>query len=165
MDAHLKSIRKYVGGFLIAAAGAAMIATTCVNLSNGSLLGHVNATGEDYTLVLNSSNSVSSGGDHVQKTTRNADVTFTYTNVSYSSGNHCAITAGGSIVNKDVIHSLTKFKATFSGTLQARIAYVTSTWGEYFNLVSGQEMLLGSNPYYLELKATTGVVLTSATYS
>ena len=110
METHLKSVRKLVGGFLIAAGGVAMIATTGFNLSKNSLLGSVTATGEDYTLTLNNGNSISSGGDHVQHTARGADVTFTYTNVSSSSGNHCAITSGGSIVNKDVIHSLTKFK-------------------------------------------------------
>ena len=118
-----------------------------------------------YELVLNSSNAVSTSGDHIIKTAKGADVTFTYTNVSSSSGNHTYLTNGGSIVNKDIIHSITSFTATFTGKLQARVAYTTEAWGEYFDLLSGQEINLGSNPYYLEMKAYDGgVTLTSATY-
>ena len=118
-----------------------------------------------YELVLNSNNAVSTSGDHIQKTANGADVTFTYSNVSSSSGNHTYLTNGGSIVNKDIIHSITTFSATFVGKLQARVAYTTDKWGEYFDLLSGQEISLGSNPYYLEMKANDGAVtLTSATY-
>ena len=118
-----------------------------------------------YELVLNSNNAVSTSGDHIQKTVNGADVTFTYTNVSSSTGNHTYLTNGGSIVNKDIIHSITTFSATFVGKLQARVAYTTDKWGEYFDLLSGQEISLGSNPYYLEMKANDGAVtLTNATY-
>ncbi len=118
-----------------------------------------------YELVLNSNNAVTTSGDHIIKTVKGADVTFTYSNVSSSSGNHTYLTDGGSIVNKDIIHSITTFSATFVGKLQARVAYTTDKWGEYFDLLSGQEISLGSNPYYLEMKANNGAVtLTSATY-
>ncbi len=118
-----------------------------------------------YELVLNSNNAVTTSGDHVIKTVKGADVTFTYSNVSSSTGNHTYLTNGGSIVNKDIIHSITTFSATFVGKLQARVAYTTDKWGEYFDLLSGQEISLGSNPYYLEMKANDGAVtLTSATY-
>lgn len=118
-----------------------------------------------YELVLNSNNAVTTFGDHVIKSQTGADVTFTYSNVSYSSGNHTYLTNGGSIVNKDIIHSITSFSATFTGKLQARVAYTTDKWGEYFDLLSGQEISLGSNPYYLEIKANDGgVALTTATY-
>ena len=118
-----------------------------------------------YELVLNSNNAVTTSGDHVIKTVKGADVTFTYSNVSSSIGNHTYLTNGGSIVNKDIIHSITTFSATFVGKLQARVAYTTDKWGEYFDLLSGQEISLGSNPYYLEMKANDGAVtLTSATY-
>ena len=118
-----------------------------------------------YELVLNSNNAVTTSGDHVIKTVKGADVTFTYSNVSSSTGNHTYLTNGGSIVNKDIIHSITTFSATFVGKLQARVAYTTDKWGEYFDLLSGQEISLGSNPYYLEMKANDGAVtLTNATY-
>ena len=118
-----------------------------------------------YELVLNSSNAVSTSGDHIIKSRTGADVTFTYSNVSSSSGNHTYLTNGGSIVNKDIIHSITTFSATFVGKLQARVAYTTDKWGEYFDLLSGQEISLGSNPYYLEIKANDGsATLTTATY-
>lgn len=118
-----------------------------------------------YELVLNSNNAVTTSGDHVIKSQTGAEVTFTYTNVSSSSGNHTYLTNGGSIVNKDIIHSITSFSATFTGRLQARVAYTTDKWGEYFDLLSGQEISLGSNPYYLEIKANDGgATLTTATY-
>ena len=136
------------------------------NKTGGNLL---NLTAEDttYTLTLNSSNSVSSAGDYVQHTAQGGEVTFTYASVSTPTGNnHTTILNGGSIVNKDVIHSISKFNAVFEGQLQARISYLSNkNWGGYFDLVSGQTIDLGSHPYYLELKATSNVILESATYT
>ena len=129
----------------------------------------LNLTAEDttYSLTLNSSNSVSSAGDYVQHTAHGGEVTFTYASVSTPTGNyHTTILNGGSIVNKDVIHSISKFNAVFEGQLQARISYLSNkNWGGYFDLVSGQTIDLGSHPYYLELKATSNVTLESATYT
>lgn len=127
-------------------------------------------TANNYQINLNSSNAVTSDGDHVQKTALGNDVTFTYSSVQSSSGNHTRINENGIIVNKDVIHSITGFVANFSGTgkLKARQAYVAADgkWGEYFELVSGQSVELGSNPYYLELKSFDGYVdLSSANYT
>ena len=41
-----------------------------------------------YQLVLNSSNAVSSAGDHIQSSKTGGQVTFAYTNISASNGNH-----------------------------------------------------------------------------
>ena len=120
----------------------------------------------DYRLVLDSSNAISTQGDHVQKTLRGSNVTLTYTNVSSSSGKHTRINNGGTIVNKDLIHSIDTINAVYSGTgtLKARISYISSSWGEYFNVVSGNNIEVGSHPYYIEFKAESGYVdLTSAT--
>ena len=121
--------------------------------------------GDAYTLSLNSSNSVNSDGEHTITTPTGASVRFQYASVSAPSANyHTTMSTGGTIVNKDIIHSITSFTATFTGELQARIAYTTSTWGDYFDLVSGQKISLGSHPYYLEMKAKTAVSLQSAVY-
>lgn len=117
-----------------------------------------------YTLNLNNSNAVTSSGTHTMYSTTSGAVRFDYTNVSASSGNHCAITAGGTIVNKDVIHSISSFVANFSGSLQARIGYTQEKMGDYFDLTSGNKIDFGSLPYYLELKAVSSVSLSSVTY-
>ena len=123
----------------------------------------------DYILTLDSSNKVTSAGDHIQKTKKGNNVTFTYTNIANSTSGHVTLNSGGTLVNKDQITSIDAFTATFSGegTLKARIAYVVSnnTYGEYFTLVSGARVEIGSHPYYLELKADGGAVtITEANY-
>lgn len=114
-----------------------------------------------YSLVLDNSNAVSSSGDHVITTLNGGKVTFTYNNVSSSSGNHVFISEGGYVTNKDIIHSISSFTASFTGSLKARLAYTTTTWGDYFSLVSGQTVNTGSKPYYIELKAESAVTLQS----
>lgn len=132
--------------------------------------GIASRTSQNYSITLDSGNAVSSAGDHVQKTALGNDATFTYSSVQSSSGKHTRINQNGTIVNKDVIHSISGFVANFSGTgtLKARISYVNQNdkWADYFQLVSGQEVELGSNPYFLELKSFDGYIdLTSATYT
>ncbi len=122
-----------------------------------------------YVLNLNSENKVTSAGNHIIKTARGNDVTFTYTNVSSPiSGGHTTINDGGSIVNKDIIHSIESFTAIYSGTgkLKVRLSYLgNDKWSDYFTVVSGQEIPTGSNPYFLEMKADGGAVnLFSAQY-
>ena len=114
-----------------------------------------------YQLVLNSSNAVSSAGDHIQSSKTGGQVTFTYTNVSASNGNHVQLNTNGTIVNKDIIHSIQSFKVNYSGagTLKARIAYVTTKWGEYFDFNSNQLVQTGTNPYFIEFKATEASVV------
>ena len=118
-------------------------------------------------ITLDSSNKVSSAGDHIQKTAKGNDIVFTYTSVSSSTG-HTQLNSGGSIVNKTQITSIESLTANFSGagSLKARIAYVPGTWAEYFSLVSGAKVEFASKPYYLELKADGGSInLESANYT
>ena len=135
------------------------------NINFKSSLFSTKATG-DYKLVLDSSNAVTSAGEYVKKTIRGGEVTFKYTNVTSSSGNHTRINEGGSIVNKDRITSIDTFAASYSGTgtLKARISYTGTSWGEYF-AVGVDEVEIGSHPYFLEMKADGGYVdLSSATF-
>ena len=130
---------------------------------------NLRASAGDYSITLDSSNKVTSAGDHVQHTKRGSNVTFTYASVASSTSGHVTLNNGGTIVNKDQITSLDYITANFSGagTLKARIAFVSdgSKWGEYFTLVSGSKVEIGSHPYYIELKADGGTVnLTSAVY-
>ena len=121
-----------------------------------------------HQLVLDSSNAVSSSGDHVHVSKTGGQVTFTYTNVAASSGNHVKLNTNGTIVNKDIIHSITSFKVDYSGegVLKARIAYITSKWGEYFDFNSNQLVSTGTNPYFIELKAfDNSVTIKSVTFN
>ena len=133
-----------------------------------SLLTRAGQSG-DYSITLNSSNAVSTAGDHLQHTARGSNVTFTYSDVASYAGGHTKINENGTIVNKDQITSISSFTASYTGTgtLKARIAYVNADgkWADYFEVTSGTEIATGSNPYYLELKAFGGYVnLTSAVY-
>ena len=124
----------------------------------------------EYQLTLNSDNKVTSAGDHKQLTKRGSEVTFTYTNVASSTSGHVTLNENGSVVNKDIIHSITSFTVSYSGagSLQARISYTadSSKWSDYFTVVSGQEVdTSATKPYFLEFKAINGsVTVTSATY-
>ena len=125
------------------------------------------ATGDGtFSLKLNESNSVSAAGTTTIRSLNGGEVRFTYTNIAApTSGNHTKILENGTIVNKDIIHSISDFKAVFTGKLQARIGYLTTNWGDYFDLVSGQILEFGSLPYYLEMKAVEGAVdLESASF-
>lgn len=137
------------------------------NIGN-ALLG-LKATQSDYKITLDSSNNVTSAGDHIQHTKLGSNVTFTYSNVANSTSGHVTLNNGGTLVNKDQITSLDAITANFSGegSLKARISYVneSSKWSDYFTLVSGSRVETGSHPYYIELKADGGqVTLTSAVY-
>lgn len=122
-----------------------------------------------FQVVLDNTNSVNSSGDVVQYTKRHNQVTFTYANVSApQSGYHTTLNDGGSLVNKDILLSVDNFTVAFNGTgsLKARISYDTKTWGEYFTVVSDQQVNTGSQPYFIELKADGGAVnIQSATYN
>ena len=160
----ISPIKKFIGATIsiITLSVAAVFAITSIGETSP-----FKARGDNnvYQLVLDDKNAVSSSGTYTQTSKTGGVVEFTYTSASASSGNHVALASGGTIVNKDIIHSITSFTAVFSGELQARVSYTTSKWGQFFNLVSGQTVELGSNPYYLELNAVTGVVLHSATYN
>lgn len=118
-----------------------------------------------YELSLDSSNSVGTSGTHSITSKTGGSVKFIYTSVSSSSGNHTCLSSGGTIINKDIIHSIESFNATFTGHLQARIGYGESSMGEYFDLVSGQTLNFATLPYFLELKAASQTLLKSAKYT
>ncbi len=153
----------FFGALILALA----LVLTNTNLSMALLPGR--ASGVDYSITLDSSNKVTSAGDHVQHTKKGSNVTFTYDSVASSTSGHVTLNSGGSVVNKDQITSISSITATFSGTgtLKCRIAYVNETakWGDYFTLVSGSRVEIDANPYYMELKADGGsVTITSAVY-
>lgn len=140
------------------------------NIGQNILTGIATKNTADYSITLDSSNKVTSAGDHVQKTARGSDVTFTYKDIANSTTGHTTLNSGGTLVNKDQITSLDSLTAIYSGsgTLKARIAYVNETekFSEYFTLVSGSRVETGSHPYYVELKAVDGtVVLSSVVYT
>ena len=143
---------------------AAGIALSNINFKSNLLAGKAGST--DYSITLDSTNKVTSAGDHVQHTKKGSNVTFTYASVASSTTGHVTLNNGGTLVNKDQITSIEAITATFSGSgsLKARIAYVneSSKGGEYFTLVSGSKVETGSNPYYLELKADGGSVTISS---
>ena len=135
------------------------------NINFKSTIFGARATGTTYSITLNNSNYVTSAGDHELYTQKGNKVVFTYANVSSNNaGNHVVLNDGGTVVNKDIIHSISAVTANFSGTgsLKARISYTSSTWGEYFTLVSGAKVETGSNPYYVEFKADGGTVNVSS---
>ena len=118
-----------------------------------------------YELSLDSSNAVGTAGTHSITSKTGGSVKFVYTSVSSSSGNHTCLSSGGTIINKDIIHSIESFNATFTGHLQARIGYGESSMGEFFDLVSGQTLNFATLPYFLELKATSQTLLKSAKFT
>ena len=140
--------------------GAVVIGTFASKINESFLTNATTRPSSEYSVTLNNSNKESTAGDHVKKTARGSDVTFTYTNVqSYNSG-HTRINNGGSIVNKTQITSISSITATYSGsgTLKARLAYVTDKFSEYFDVLSGSKIETGSYPYYVEFKANGGYV-------
>lgn len=166
----MKRNSKLIGGGLaiIGAVVAIALGVTTIKAGLGRALSLARVNSEN-AITLDSSNKVTSNGDKVQRTAKGNNVTFTYNNIQTGTSGHATLNDGGYIVNKDQITSLSAITATFSGagTLKARIAYVNETdkWNDYFTLVSGSRVELGSNPYYLELKADGGsVLLNSAKY-
>lgn len=166
----MKRNRKIIGlGLsLVGAAVAIVLGVSTIKTGLAQALFNARVSGEN-SITLNSSNKVTSAGDKVQRTAKGNNVTFTYNNIQTGTSGHATLNDGGYIVNKDQITSLSAITTTYSGagTLKARIAYVNETnkWNDYFTLVSGSRVELGSNPYYLELKADGGsVLLNSAKY-
>ena len=127
-----------------------MLVTVGVSLTsiNHKTFG-IRGEGIDYSLTLDSTNKVTSDGDRDQYSARGGKVTFTYSNVANSTTGHVTLNNGGTVVNKDIIHSVTSIKAEFAGSLKARLGFVNNNWGEYFDLVSGKEYETGTNPYFV----------------
>lgn len=161
---------KVIGLGLIGALMATVTGLVFSNINSGFILGK--ASEETYQLVLDKDNAVSSSGTTSISTKSGGKVDFTYSGTfGNSSGNHTKLYNGATIVNKDIIHSISGFRAVFSGsgTLKARTAYVTSgdKWSDYFELVSGQAVSLeATKPYFLEIKCFNNTVdLESAEFS
>ena len=131
-----------------------MLVTVGVSLTsiNHKTFG-IRGEGIDYSLTLDSTNKVTSAGDRDQYSARGGKVTFTYSNVANSTTGHVTLNNGGTVVNKDIIHSVTSIKAEFAGSLKARLGFVNNNWGEYFDLVSGKEYETGTNPYFVKFKS------------
>ena len=124
----------------------------------------------EYQIILDSSNKVTSAGDVTQHTKQlGNDITFSYAGVVSSTSGHVTLNTNGTLVNKTRITSISGFVANFSGsgTLKYRISYTgTSNWSDYTPLTSGNKLEIDSNPYFLELKSFDGsTTITSATYS
>ncbi|MCF0108290.1 MAG: hypothetical protein HUJ59_04765, partial [Bacilli bacterium] len=138
------------------AGGIFAIANRCNSIS------FVKGENDVYTLSLNTSNKVTSSGDKIMTTAEGGQVRFTYSDVASSTSGHVTLNSGGTFRNKDIIHSITAFTPTFTGSLRARTSYDAETWSEYFDLVSTTEYELGSNPYYVEFKAINASVLVNS---
>lgn len=119
-----------------------------------------------YSLTLDSSNKVTSAGEHIQHTALGNNVTFTYSNVASSTSGHVTLNANGTLENKDHIRSITSFSCTYSGeALNAQLSYGGDVWNTGFNVISGQEYQTGSNPYFVRFTATSTVIINSISYT
>jgi len=143
------------------------IATSNINFKSGLLVKAT--TPASYSITLNSSNKVTSAGDHVQKTQIGNNVTFTYAGIQSSTSGHVTLNAEGTLVNKDHIRSIQTITATFNtaNALKFKVSFDGSTTGGETVMESGKTYELSSNPYYLHLSATSTVTLQSLviTYS
>lgn len=135
----------FFGALILALA----LVLTNTNLSMALLPGR--ASGVDYSLVLDSSNKVTSAGEHNQKTKKGNDVTFEYTNVASSTPGHVTLNNGGSLKNVMDIRSIQSVVATFSGsgTLKFKTAYGGNNWNTPTTMTSGYTYDLGSNPHFI----------------
>ena len=163
----MKSKKRFIGGGLAGLGFAVALGLTITSVNANLTKALFQRSVADYSISLNSSNKITSAGVHSQCTAIGNNVDFTYSNIDSSTSGHATLNSGGTLVNKDQITSLESITATFSGsgTLKARIAYVTDKWGDYFELISGSKVETGSNPYFIELKAFDGsVTLSSVQY-
>ena len=119
----------------------------------------------DYSITLNSSNKVTSAGDHVQKTALGNNVTFTYSNVKSSTSGHVTLNSSGTLVNKDHIRSITSFTCNVaSGSLSAQLSYGGDVWNTSFTITSGQVYETDSNPYFIKFTASSETTISSIVY-
>ena len=125
---------------------------------------------QQYQLILNSSNAVSTSGDHLQYTLGGGEVRFTYSNVTSSSGNHVRLNQNGTLVNKDQITSIESIQVHFSKSnentkLTLKSSYDGATWGAAWDAEDNKIYYLDSNPYFIQLSAVNGAVdISTVTY-
>ena len=169
MDISKKQKNKIFGSLAILFAGILTLALVFSNVTFKSSFLSAKAT-EQYQIILNSSNSVSTSGDHDQYTVNGGKVAFTYTNVSSSSGNHVRLNQNGTLVNKDQITSIESLNVIFSKAnestkLTIKASYDGATWGEAWEADNNETYYLSSNPYYVQFTALNGSVdLNSITF-
>ncbi len=158
MDYRARKKKSYLGIALAALSTAVVGALGITNFNFDMVQALVQRTQADNKITLNSSNKVTSAGDHEMLTEKGNGVTFTYASVASSTSGHVTLNSGGTVVNKTQITSIDSFTVNYSGagTLKARISYVVGTWAEYFTVVSGAKVETGSHPYYVEFKADGG---------
>lgn len=163
----MKRNTKIIGGGLgiLGAVVAIALGVTTIKAGLGRALS-LARTNSDYSITLDSSNKVTSAGDHVQHTKNGNNVTFTYNNVASSTSGHVTLNSNGSLINKDHIRSITSFACVFNtaNSLSAQLSYDGATWGKSFTLTSGQEYETGSNPYFINFAASSAVTISSITY-
>ena len=164
----MKNNTKIIGGGLGLLGAIVTIALGVTTISNSLAKALSNLRTElPNQIVLDSSNKVTSAGDHTQSTKKGNNVTFTYSNVASSTSGHVTLNSGGKLVNKDHVRSITSFTCTFNdgGSLSAQLAYNPSTWGKSFTVVSGKEYVTDSNPYFIEFTAAVATTITSIVYN
>ena len=144
------------------------VALTVATLTvHNNYLSKRGVSASEFSLTLNSSNAYSSGDTKMISTYSGAyQVEFTYDSCVSLSNNHALINVGGSITNTQQITSISRFSVTYTGgSLRCQTSYDCSTWNEGFILASGQEYVMGSNPYFVKLTAeNNNVSLSEAKY-
>ena len=137
---------------------ALTIATITIQHSN--IFKSRETSASEYSLNLNSSNAYSSGTTKEISTDSGAStVEFTYDSCSSLSEHHALINVGGSITNTEQITSISRFSVSYTGgSLRCQTSYDCATWNDGFILASGQEYVMGSNPYFIKLTAETNAV-------
>ena len=130
----------------------------------GAFFGKAGDSEPNYRITLDDKNKVTSAGDVTQHTAQGSDVVFNYANVANSTSGHVTLNNGGAFYNKTQITSISAITPVFSGagSLKARIAYSIDNFNEYFSLTSNSRYEIGSNPYFLEVKADGGTVTVSS---
>jgi len=164
----MKRNTRIIGGGLAILGAAVAIVLGVSTIKTGFAQALYSArTSQPNQIVLDSSNKVTSAGDHVQKTAKGNDVTFTYSEVASSTGGHVTLNANGTLINKDWIRSITSFSCVFNqvGAISAQVSYGGDVWGDSFVLNSGQVYEPGTNPYYIKFTASSTVTITSLIYN
>lgn len=144
--------------------GAVTLGLTITAVSSNGGFAFSRTDGGLYSITLNSTNKVTSNGDHLMYTANGGEVTFTYTNTS----RHVSLLDGGTVTNKDRITSINTFSCSYSGSgyLTFKTSLDNSTWSaESDAIASEQEYTINSHPYYLALTAHGSVTILSARYT
>ena len=136
------------------------LTVTTLSIQNSNLFRSKETSASEYSLTLSSTNAYSSGATKDIATDSGAqNVEFTYDSCSSLSEHHALINVGGSITNTEQITSISRFSVSYTGgSLRCQTSYDCATWNDGFILASGQEYVMGSNPYFIKLTAETNAV-------